>query len=146
MSIGTPEWVLLDAAAKWNADLIVVGSQGRSAMKRFFLGSVSKRIVTDARSSVRVVRPRTQARSEGDPPRLIIGVDGSPAAEHAIYAVGQRIWPSGTEVRLIAVDDSTPPTSVVARLPQAASMINDYFRSRESPRQFHGRMGGPGVK
>jgi nucleotide-binding universal stress UspA family protein len=130
--IGTPAWVLIDVADKWNADLVVVGSQGRSPFKRLFLGSVSKRLVTDSRSSVRVVRQRSQPRRLGAPPRLIIGVDGSPAAEQAIYAVGQRVWPDGTEVRMIAVDDNSPPASVVSRLPQAASMIDDYFRSRES--------------
>jgi nucleotide-binding universal stress UspA family protein len=129
--IGTPAWVLIDVANKWGADLVVVGSQGRSALKRLFLGSVSKRVVTDSRCSVRVARPRSQPDADA-PPRIIIGVDGSPAAEQAIYAVGQRVWPDGTEVRLIAVDDGTRPTNIAARLPQAAAMINDYFQNRES--------------
>lgn len=129
--IGTPAWVLIDVANKWGADLVVVGSQGRSALKRLFLGSVSKRVVTDSRCSVRVARPRSQPDVDA-PPRIIIGVDGSPAAEQTIYAVGQRVWPDGTEVRLIAVDDGTRPTNIAARLPQAAAMINDYFQNRES--------------
>lgn len=53
---GTPAWVLIDAAKNLNVDLIVVGSQGRSAIGRLFLGSVSKRIATDAHCSVRVAR------------------------------------------------------------------------------------------
>lgn len=129
--IGTPAWVLIDVADKWKADLVVVGSQGRSALKRLFLGSVSKRVVTDSHSSVRVGRFRDRADVHA-PPRIIVGVDGSPAAEQAIYAVGQRVWPEGTEVRLIAVDDSTPPTQIVSRLPQAAAMIDQYFRSRDA--------------
>jgi len=129
--IGTPAWVLIDVAMKWNADLVVVGSQGRSALKQFFLGSVSKRVVTDSHASVRVARPRR--RSDVDaPPRIIIGVDGSPAAEQAIYAVGQRVWPAGTETLLVAVDESTPTTQIVSRLPQATAMINDYFQNRAS--------------
>jgi len=59
-------------------------------------------------------------------------VDGSPAAEQAIYAVGQRVWPTGTVARLVAVDDSTPTTQIVSRLPQATAMINEYFRSQAS--------------
>ena len=62
----------------------------------------------------------------------MIGVDGSPAAEQAIYAVGQRVWPAGTEGLLVAVDDSTPTTQIVSRLPQATAMINDYFNNRAS--------------
>lgn len=53
---GTPAWVLIDAADNFNADLIVVGSQGRSAIGRLFLGSVSKQIAEDANCSVRVAR------------------------------------------------------------------------------------------
>jgi len=129
--IGTPAWVLLDVAQQWKADLVVVGSQGRSALKRFFLGSVSKRVVTDSHASVRVARPRRRGDADA-PPRIIIGVDGSPAAEQAIYAVGQRVWPTGTVARLVAVDDSTPTTQIVSRLPQATAMINEYFRSQAS--------------
>lgn len=128
---GTPAWELIDAANDWEADLVIVGSQGHSALKRFFLGSVSKRVVTDSRCSVRVARPRVE-KDEDAPPRIIIGVDGSPAAEQAIYAVGQRVWQNGTEVRLIAVDDGTPASRIAMRLPQATEMINSYFQKRES--------------
>ena len=128
--IGTPAWVLIDVANKWDADLVIVGSQGRSALQRLFLGSVSKRVVTDSHTSVRVARPRD--RADDPPPRIIVGVDGSPAAEQAVYAVGQRVWPSGTEVRLVSVDDGTPPTLIASRLPQAARMIEGYYRERES--------------
>lgn len=128
---GTPAWELIDAATDWNADLVVVGSQGRSALKRLFLGSVSKRVITDSRCSVRVARPSFE-KDEDAPPRIIIGVDGSPAAEQAIYAVGQRVWQDGTEVRLIAVDDGTPPVQIAQRLPQAAEMINSYYQKRAS--------------
>lgn len=129
--IGTPEWVLIDVADKWNADLVVVGSQGRSPLQRLFLGSVSKRVVTDSHASVRV--GRLIHRKDADaPPRIIVGVDGSPAAEQAVHEVGQRVWPHGTEVRLIAVDDSIQPHSVASRLPQAAAMISDYNRNKEA--------------
>ena len=129
--IGTPAWVLIDTAKRWNADLVVVGEQGRSALKRLLLGSVSKRVVTDSHCSVRVGRSRDQREAEG-PPRLIVGVDGSPAAEQAIFTVGQRVWEDGTEVRLVAVDDSTSSSRIAVRLPQAAAMIDNYFRNRES--------------
>ena len=127
---GTPAWEIIDAASEWDADLIVVGSQGRSAIGRLLLGSVSKRIATDARSSVRIARPGARADGTGAP-RIIVGVDGSPAAEEAIYAVGRRPWPEGTEVRFVGVDDSTPLTQIASRLPQAAAMINSHFLSKE---------------
>jgi nucleotide-binding universal stress UspA family protein len=139
---GDPGDVLIEKANEWKADLIVVGTRNRSAIGQIFRGSVSKRIVTDSRCSVRVARrrigkdetaPLQLAVKDGDaPPRIIVGVDGSLAAEQAIYAVGQRVWQDGTEVRLVAVDDGTPPTRIATRLPQAANMINSYFQTRES--------------
>ncbi len=48
---------ILDAAEKWPADLIVVGSRGRSGLDRFLLGSVSEGVVRHAPCSVEVVRP-----------------------------------------------------------------------------------------
>ncbi len=128
---GSPAWELIDAANGWDADLIVVGSQGRGAIGRLFMGSVSTKIATDANCSVRVVRPATP-KNENEPTRVVIGVDGSPAAEEAIYAVGQRVWQSGTEVKLVVARDGTPPARIAARLPQAAEMINSYLQKRES--------------
>ncbi len=127
---GSPAWVLIDAADNFNADLIVVGSKGRSAIGRLFLGSVSRKIATNARCSVRVGRAGFK-KDKNAPPRIIIGVDGSPAAEQAIYAVGQRVWQDGTEVRFVAVDDAASPASI-ALLPQASAMINSYFQTRKS--------------
>lgn len=129
VATGAPSWELIDAAKDWNADLIVVGSQGRSAIGRFILGSVSKRVATDAHCSVRVARSAV-TKSQSEPLVNIVGVDGSPAAEEAIYAVGHRVWPSGTEVHLVTVDDGVSPTGIVARLPQAAEMINSYLQTR----------------
>ena len=47
---------ILSIARKWQADLIMVGSTGRSAVDRFLLGSVSKRVVRHAPCSVWIAR------------------------------------------------------------------------------------------
>lgn len=53
---GPPRIVILDEAEDWRADLIVLGSHGYSAWKRFLLGSVSQAVVSHAKCSVEVVR------------------------------------------------------------------------------------------
>jgi nucleotide-binding universal stress UspA family protein len=49
---------ILDEAAAWPADLIVLGSHGRTGFNRLLLGSVSEAIVRHAPCSVEIVRDR----------------------------------------------------------------------------------------
>lgn len=120
--VGNPADELIRKAKEWGADLVVVGSHGRSAIGRLLLGSVSKKLVTDSNISVRVARRASRLRNDV-PPRIIIGVDGSSGAERAVRVVGSRIWPKGTVVRVVAVDDGTSPTRITGILPTAAAMI-----------------------
>lgn len=53
---GKPAEEIMKVAAKQHADLIVMGAQGLGALARFFLGSVSTRVVQHATCSVLVVR------------------------------------------------------------------------------------------
>lgn len=124
-------WGLIEAADDRNVNLVVVGTVEQSAVVRLVLGSVSKRVVTDSHHSVRVARFVERKRKDALR-RILVGVDGSPAADQAIFAVGQRVWQDGTEVRLVAVDDSAPTASIAHSLPQAAAMIKKYFRDQEA--------------
>ena len=53
---GDPRSKIIDQAAQWNADLIVLGSHGRRGVDRFLMGSVSEAVVRHAPCSVEVVR------------------------------------------------------------------------------------------
>jgi nucleotide-binding universal stress UspA family protein len=53
---GEPRRVILDGAAAWGAELIVVGSRGKTGLDRVLLGSVSEHIARHARCSVEIVR------------------------------------------------------------------------------------------
>ena len=101
---GNPAVELVRKAKEWNAELVVVGSQGRSAIGRFILGSVSLEVATDARCSVRIGR-REPAAHDCRNLRILVGLDGSPGAERAVRKVLMRAWPAGTELRIVAVDD-----------------------------------------
>jgi nucleotide-binding universal stress UspA family protein len=117
---GTPASELISKANDWAPDLIVVGSHGHSAISRFILGSVSKKVVTDSDHSVRVSRGDS-GKDLNTPPKLVIGVDGSTEAEQAVRAVGSRVWPHGTEARIIAVDDGSSGHN--DQLPMAAGQM-----------------------
>lgn len=51
-----PREIILQEAAAWQADLIVLGSHGRRGPDRFLLGSVSESVATHASCSVEIIR------------------------------------------------------------------------------------------
>ncbi len=63
------------------ADLIVVGSRGRTGVRRWLLGSVAERVVRRAEQSVLVARGDAVP---GGYRRVVIGTDFSPLADAAI--------------------------------------------------------------
>ncbi len=109
-AIGSPGSRLMWKAEEWKPNLIIVGSQGRSALGRFFFGSVSQRVLHAADCAVRIARG--QAKGADEPVRLIVGVDGSKDAEAAVKAITTRHWPKGSEARV--VNASWPVPSVTS--------------------------------
>ena len=61
---GDARSAILDEAENWGADLIVLGSHGRTGLKRLVLGSVAQAVVAHAHCSVEVVRRRQAAAAE----------------------------------------------------------------------------------
>ena len=59
--VGDPGEQIVLAAEAEKADLVVVGSHGRGAVGRFFIGSVSDYVVRHAHCPVVVVRPQDAA-------------------------------------------------------------------------------------
>ena len=59
----SPAWGLIKKSDEWAADLIVIGARGHSVLGgRLVLGSVSQRVLYEARCSVRIAR---EASEEG---------------------------------------------------------------------------------
>ena len=61
VDFGDAKTRIIDNAAKWPADLIVVGSHGWKGLNRFLLGSVSEAVARHAPCSVEIVRMATSA-------------------------------------------------------------------------------------
>ncbi len=53
---GDPAFAILDAAVRHQSQIIVIGSRGMKAIKRFLLGSVSEKVLVHAPCSVLIVR------------------------------------------------------------------------------------------
>ena len=75
---------ILTVATEIRADLVVLGTHGRTGFEKFMLGSVTEKVVRKARCPVLTV----PSRAAGDPEnplfaRILCGVDFSEASDHA---------------------------------------------------------------
>ncbi len=61
MPVGKPAEEIVKTAREWPADLIVIGSHGRSRVQRALLGSVAEDVIRNAPCPVQVVRFPQQA-------------------------------------------------------------------------------------
>lgn len=104
----SPAWALIKRADEWKPDLIIVGARGHSVFGgRLILGSISQRVLYEARCSVRIARKLN--KEPGKPLRILIGTDNSVDSNAAVETVCNRRWPSGTEVGLLTVVDTVMP-------------------------------------
>lgn len=120
---GSPAWEIISRSETMNADLIVVGAQGKTAVERIVLGSISQKVLTEAHCSVRVGRGKVQV--DPTPIRVVIGYDASSGANASVDAVANRNWPSGTEVMLVSVTDPIRPSIVGQLIPAISDWVED---------------------
>jgi len=78
VAIGAPSSVLLEAAE--TADLMVIGSRGHGGFTGLLLGSVGAQVAAHAACPVAVIRHAADPQATV----IVLGLDGSPAAESAL--------------------------------------------------------------
>lgn len=95
-ALGDPVDLVVNTAREAGAELIVVGSHGRTGIRRFLLGSKAERIVSHAHTSVLV------ARGEGDAPftRVVVASDFGDLSAHAL-AQAQHLSAPGAAVTVV---------------------------------------------
>ena len=149
---GSPAYELLNRSQEWKPDLIVVGSQGRTALGRFVLGSVSQKVLTEAHTSVRVARQTTGTGTSAI--RILLGVDGSAGSQEAVRTVAARGWTPGSEVRVVVADDVLIANSVYGMIPPVNEFVDEVNRSErteseriaeESVKQLRSELNGKSV-
>jgi nucleotide-binding universal stress UspA family protein len=119
---------ILQRAAVMPADLVVLGTHGRSGFQRFMLGSVAEKVLRRAVCPVLTVPPRAgdPARPVSMRPRLLCAVDFSKASARALaYAASLAQESDGALTVLHVVD--VPPESSDPTLPDISSYRNARF-------------------
>jgi nucleotide-binding universal stress UspA family protein len=99
---GPPATCLVDTAVAEDAGLVVVGTHGRGRMTGIALGSVTTRVLHRAPCSVLVAR--TGADGAWAPRTIVVGTDGSPAADAALVAADVLKARFGATVTPLTVD------------------------------------------
>lgn len=92
---------LIDAATSWPADLIIVGSHGRTGFRKLLLGSVSHAVINHSACSVRVVK--TKEKSEGESFKVLICLEDSKFSKKAFENLLSYQWPENTAFTLCTV-------------------------------------------
>ncbi|MFN8474007.1 MAG: universal stress protein [Anaerolineae bacterium] len=118
-----PAWAIIKKVEDWKADLVVLGSHGRTALSQFILGTVAQKVLTEVHCSVRIARP-----SHPDPVapvRIVLGMDGSPGADEALRTVAEREWPDGSEVLIVASADSKVSIATAPFVPPGAGWVHE---------------------
>ncbi len=78
---GDPTESLCDAASELGCSTIIIGTHGRTGLRRFFLGSIAEKVARLAPIDVLVARGTRRA---GGYERILIPTDFSPAADRAL--------------------------------------------------------------
>ncbi len=112
---GFPDTALVETAKGLGAQMLVIGTHGRTGLRRFLLGSVAERVVRLASMPVLVARPG--GRPAGGFHRILVPIDFSASSEGAIEAAFQLAWPDAAIDLLHCW--SLPPTADAYQLPSS---------------------------
>lgn len=124
---GSVARTIIERAREVFAEVIFIGSHSRSAVGRFFLGSVSQKVAAEAKCSVRICRPRPPS---GAAPRLLVAVDGSASSEAAVRCVAERTWFAGTAVAVVNVIEPPLRPGLAELPPEDAAEIQRQHEAR----------------
>jgi nucleotide-binding universal stress UspA family protein len=115
---GDPAREIVEAARRWEADLVVVGSRGLTGVKGLLLGSVARNVAHHAPCSVLVARtPEHRIR------RVVIGADGSPYAKAAVDLLCRLPLPVAAHTSVLAVSRPHAPLPVLS--PMEAMLLEE---------------------
>ena len=127
---------ILDKATKMKADLLVMGTHGRSGFERLLLGSVAEKVLRKARCPVLTVPKGIPDAVPAGPVlyrQILCPVDFSDPSMHALkYAKSMAQEANGTLTVLHVVADELDSGADTARIAIAAQMtLGDFVAERE---------------
>ncbi len=101
--VGPPSSELLRIAEEKDADLMVLGAVGHSALERVLLGSISDYVATHSDVSTLVVRPKRDSDLPPSLERILIALSGRPEDQRMIDWLRQLNLHPSVEVHLVRI-------------------------------------------
>jgi nucleotide-binding universal stress UspA family protein len=92
---------ILRAATRFKADLIAMGTHGRTGAGRWVMGSVADRVLHRAKVPLLLIHPSHKANPTRPVSTVVVPVDGSPLAEQALPYAKDIATKLGAAVRLV---------------------------------------------
>jgi len=94
-------------ARKWSSELIFLRAHVRKDLAHWMLGSVARAVVATAPCAVQIVRDAWEdgAHRPDGGRRVLLATDGSESSAEAARAVAVRLWPEGSEFRVLSVEE-----------------------------------------
>lgn len=118
-------YALLEAARKWQADLLVVGTRQHRRLLRWLEGTVSEPLARICPCSILVVPVSYTRDTCGGPKRMLFAVDGSEPSQHALR-YGLKLATEQTSLRVVHILDRAVWMSDFVPLPQfEAALVED---------------------
>ena len=131
---------ILRAAEETRSDLIVMGTHGRTGLRRLLAGSIAETVLRKARCPVLALRPQVVPRGAG-PIRVILHpTDFSEGSEASLRVARLLARDHGARLVLLHV---TPPPIV---LEGAMAGVGDPRADLDSLEAIRGRIDGPDLK
>lgn len=108
-----PVKAIHDAASEWKADLIVMGTHGRSGVNRFMLGSVAERVLRESEIPVLTVRGELkEKRPKISIQNILCPVNNSPVARKSLGFATQLAACFGSTVTVLHVQETDAKDSI----------------------------------
>ena len=132
LKMAPPVDAILDLGEEIGADLIVLGSRGHGPIGRLLLGSVSEGVVHHATRPVLVLRG---GQDSWPPERIVIGDDGSGAAERAGELAANIGGLFGTRAVLVRAYPKLPEPNPVGRALDPRAVDDALHRAEQGLRE-----------
>ena len=104
----SPTSEILSYAAEHNPDLIVMGTHGRTGIRRLIMGSVAEKIIRLSVSPVMTVRCGSDGKPQGYPNyrSILLPVDFSKASTNALWTASEIARKYGSKLTLLHVTEA----------------------------------------